>query len=220
MLWNRLTTQDTHDQESNAPSAPLAKCTRFGCARDWKDKQQWLAGEAPSATARFYSNGRNSYSCLVSCARRPSKMQAALLPCSVHFVRCFVAFVNAFALVSTGCKTFVQTFETVWYYLFVSEKLRQLTKFLVWINLHQGYPKVNPTSILVKCWTWLNTANCRKRVIFGIYFSTYCDNYYSSFCSRVTRVVQIHFFRFWTRRVSDEVFHDYFCDISQNWMLN
>ncbi len=32
----------------------------------------------------------------------------------------FDAFVNAFALVSTGCKTFVQTFETVWYYLFVS----------------------------------------------------------------------------------------------------
>jgi hypothetical protein len=23
-----------------------------------------------------------------------------------------------------------------------------------------------------------------------------------------------------SRRVSDEVFHDYFCDISQNWMLN
>jgi hypothetical protein len=35
LLWNRLATpQDTHDQESNAPSAPLAKCTRFGCARD------------------------------------------------------------------------------------------------------------------------------------------------------------------------------------------
>jgi hypothetical protein len=30
-----------------------------------------------------------------------------------------------------------------------------LTKFLVWINLHQGYPKINPTSILVKCLTWL-----------------------------------------------------------------
>ncbi len=28
------TPQDTHDHESNAPSAPLAKCTRFGCARD------------------------------------------------------------------------------------------------------------------------------------------------------------------------------------------
>ena len=104
VLWNRLATpQDTHDQESNAPSAPLAKCTRFGCARDWEDKQQWLAGEAPSATARFYSNGRNSYSCLVPCARRPSKMQAALLPCSVHFVRCFVS-------VSKSSRTFVQTF--------------------------------------------------------------------------------------------------------------
>jgi hypothetical protein len=35
LLWNRLATpQDTHDQESNAPSAPLAKCTGFGCARD------------------------------------------------------------------------------------------------------------------------------------------------------------------------------------------
>jgi hypothetical protein len=32
----------------------------------------------------------------------------------------FTAFVNAFALVSTGRKRFVQTFETVWYYLFVS----------------------------------------------------------------------------------------------------
>ena len=33
----------------------------------------------------------------------------------------FVAFVNAFLLlVSTSFKTFVQTFETVWYYLFVS----------------------------------------------------------------------------------------------------
>ncbi len=57
MLWNRLATpQDTHDQKSNAPSAPLAKCTRFGCAWDWEDKQQWLVGEAPSATARFYSS--------------------------------------------------------------------------------------------------------------------------------------------------------------------
>ena len=57
--------------------------------------------------------------------------------------------------------------ETVWYYLFVSEKLRQLTKFLVWINLHQGYFKINPTSILVKCWTWLNTFLMQKVTMWG-----------------------------------------------------
>jgi hypothetical protein len=33
VLWNRLvTSQDTHDQESNTPSAPLVKC--MGCERD------------------------------------------------------------------------------------------------------------------------------------------------------------------------------------------
>ena len=106
-------------KRANASSAPLSE-VGISVVRGMETEQQEMAGEAPSATARFYSNGRNSYSCLVPCARRPSKMQAALLPCSVHFVRCFVAFVNAFALVSTGCKTFVQTFETVWYYLFVS----------------------------------------------------------------------------------------------------
>ncbi len=92
MLWNRLATpQDTHDQESNAPSAPLAKCTRFGCARDWEDKQQWLDGEAPSATARLYSNGRNSYSFLVPCARRPFKIAS----CSSFSLLALVPF-NAF----------------------------------------------------------------------------------------------------------------------------
>ena len=106
-------------KRANASSAPLSE-VGISVVRGMETEQQEMAGEAPSATARFYSNGRNSYSCLVPCARRPSKMQAALLPCSVHFVRYFVAFVNAFALVSTGCKTFVQTFETVWYYLFVS----------------------------------------------------------------------------------------------------
>jgi len=48
LLWNRLATpQDTHDQESNAPSAPLAKCTRFGCAQIEKTNNNLLAGESP-----------------------------------------------------------------------------------------------------------------------------------------------------------------------------
>jgi hypothetical protein len=35
--------------------------------------------------------------------------------------------------------------------------------------------------------TWLLitvTADCRKRVVFGIYFYIHCDHYYFSFCSR------------------------------------
>jgi hypothetical protein len=90
---------------SNAPSAPLAKCTRFGCVWDWGDKQRWLAGEAPSATARFYSNGRNSYSFLVPCERKTSKMTS----CSSYSLFALVPF-NTFDLVSKSSRTFVQTF--------------------------------------------------------------------------------------------------------------
>ena len=114
-------------KRANASSAPLSE-VGISVVRGMETEQQEMAGEAPSATARFYSNGRNSYSCLVPCARRPSKMQAALLPCSVHFVRSFVAFVNAFSLVSTGCKMFVQT--------------QAVTELLVRINLHRGYPTI------------------------------------------------------------------------------
>ena len=100
-------------------------------------------GEAPSATARFYSNGRNSYSCLVPCARRPSKMQAALLPCSVHFVQCFVAFVNAFCFWSLRVlKRSYKLSKPSGTTCSFRRKLRQLTKLLVRINLHRGYPTI------------------------------------------------------------------------------
>ena len=102
-----------------------------------------MAGEAPSATARFYSNGRNSYSCLVPCARRPSKMQAALLPCSVHFVQCFVAFVNAFCFWSLRVlKRSYKLSKPSGTTCSFRRKLRQLTKLLVRINLHRGYPTI------------------------------------------------------------------------------
>ncbi len=106
LLWNRLPTpQDTHDQERNTPSVSLVKCTRFGCARDWEDKQQWLAGEFPSATARLYSNGRNSYSSLVPYTRRSSK----IVICASFFLVLLVRF-NALLLVSKSSRTFSQTF--------------------------------------------------------------------------------------------------------------
>jgi hypothetical protein len=106
-----------------------------------------MSGESPNATARFYSNGRNSYSCLVPCARRPSKMQAALLPCSVHFVRCFdrffVAFVNAFLLWSLRVvKRSYKLSKPSGTPCSFRRKLRQLTKLLVRINLHRGYPTI------------------------------------------------------------------------------
>ena len=100
-------------------------------------------GEAPSATARFYSNGRNSYNCLVPCARRSSKMQAALLPCSVHFVQCFVTFVNAFSFWSLRVlKRSYKLSKPSGTTCSFRRKLRQLTKLLVRINLHRGYPTI------------------------------------------------------------------------------
>jgi hypothetical protein len=106
LLWNRLTTiQDTHDQERNASSVSLVMCTRFGCARDWEDKQQWLTGEVPSATVRLYSNGRNSYSSLVPYTRRTSK----IVIFASFFLVLLVRF-NALLLVSKSSRTFSQTF--------------------------------------------------------------------------------------------------------------
>ena len=129
-------------KRANASSAPLSE-VGISVVRGIETEQQEMAGEAPSATARFYSNGRNSYSCLVPCACRPSKMQAALLPCSVHFVRCFVAFVNAFpfglyGVVKRSYKLSKPSGTTCSF----RRKLRQLTKLLVRINLHRGYPTI------------------------------------------------------------------------------
>ena len=111
----------------------------LSCARDTENKQQWMTGEAPSATARFYSNGRNSYSSLVPCARRPSKMASyssfsCLDSCSDQRL-CFRSLL-------------FQNFRTnFWNRLvllvrFVENFTRQLTKLLVWINLHRGYPTI------------------------------------------------------------------------------
>jgi hypothetical protein len=129
VLWSKLaTSQDTHDRESNVPFVPLRSTLGFGCAREEKNKQQWMTGETPSATARFYSNGRNSYSTLVSCARRPSKMAScSSSPCLV------------------SCSIFVQDPSSK------EHVKRTLSKIL-----HRGYLYDNTTSILVKCWTWLN----------------------------------------------------------------
>ena len=141
LLWNRLATpQDTHE-------ATLLLRTTKRSSREsivlGKEKQTTMNdGEAPSATARFYSNGRNSYSCLVPCARRPSKMQAALLPCSVHFV-------DALSLSSTPLLWSLRVVKRSYKLSKPSgttcsfrRKLRQLTKLLVRINLHRGYPTI------------------------------------------------------------------------------
>jgi hypothetical protein len=44
-----------------------------------------MTGEAPSATSRFYSNGRNSYSSLVPCVRRTSKISTFELRSRIAF---------------------------------------------------------------------------------------------------------------------------------------
>ena len=53
----------------------------FGIEKNKQQRNDWTIGEAPSATARFYSNDRNSYNSLDSCARESFKLS-----------RCFSSF--------------------------------------------------------------------------------------------------------------------------------
>ena len=102
-------------------------------------KQQRNGGEAPSATARFYSNGRNSYSSLVPCARRSSKMSS----CSSSLLSSLCSFSSMLSLwslrvVKRSYKLSKPSGTTCSF----RRKLRQLTKLLVRINLHRGYPTI------------------------------------------------------------------------------
>ena len=53
-----------------------------------------------------------------------------------------------------------------------------------------------------------STADCGKRVLLGIFFYNYFDNYYFSFCTRTVTcwyghvLVQTHFFSFCTSTVT------------------
>ncbi len=66
------------------------------------------------------------HSFLVPCARRPSK----IANCSSFSLLALVPFYALLQSLSLPELSYKLS-ETVWYYLFVSEKLRQLTKFLV-----------------------------------------------------------------------------------------
>ena len=48
--------------------------------------------ERGESIARFYSNGRNRYSCLVPCVRRPSKMASCSSPACFPFDHTAFAF--------------------------------------------------------------------------------------------------------------------------------
>ncbi len=103
------------------------------------EQQGLMAGEAPSATARFYSNGRNSYSSLVPCARRTSKMPN----CSSSFLSSLRSLVLqrlyfwwSLRVLKRSYKLSKPSGTTCSF----RRKLRQLTKLLVRINLHRGYP--------------------------------------------------------------------------------
>ncbi len=62
---------------------------RFWLCKGGEQNNNRMTGESPIATARFYSNGRNSYRSLVSCVCRSSKMTSyssfsLIFSCSGH----------------------------------------------------------------------------------------------------------------------------------------
>jgi hypothetical protein len=98
-----------------------------------------MTGEAPSATARFYSNGRNSYSSLVPCTRRPSKMpscSSSLISSLRLLVLQRLCFWWSLRVLKRSYKLSKPSGTSCSF----RRRLRQLTKLLVRINLHRGYP--------------------------------------------------------------------------------